>query len=58
MMDYINFVHIHELYRFSFKDLCENSQVSDGQDQPPSVCFIAIKGPNVDQVLNKFNESI
>jgi len=24
-MDYINFVHIHELYRFSFKDLCENS---------------------------------
>ncbi len=45
MMDYVNFVHIHEIFRFSFKDLCENLE-SDGEERPPTVCMIALNGPN------------
>ena len=56
-MDYVNFVHIHELFRYSFKDFCENSD-TQSEDKLPVVCIIALKGPSQEQVLALFKNVI
>ena len=57
MMDYINFVRLPELHRFSFQNLCENSKTLE-EERSPIVCFIALKGPNFEEVVELFRKKI
>lgn len=57
MMDYVNFVHVHELFRYSFQDFCEN-QEDESEEKLPIVCFIALNNEFKSQLLEKFKDVI
>lgn len=57
MMEYVDFVHVHEFFRYSFQDHCENRNHSDEEDKP-LVCFIAIKNAFTSEVLSLFKKKI
>lgn len=56
-MEYVDFVHVHEFFRYSFQDHCENRIHSDEEDKP-LVCFIAIKNAFTSEVIDLFRRKI
>lgn len=57
MMNYVNFVQIPELFRYSFQDHCENHKTYH-TEKGTIVCIIAIQGENYTKVIEKFKEKI